>query len=126
MNQPITKDEIKILQTKPQPVISERQRPSDNIDPNSIPFGSTFSFPITHRRKEHAMTQKPTSPKTNHRPATALIPKAPPSSDKPPSPATTVETQMTTKERLLEKREQGGPLTTRRGAPAEEDLRSRR
>ncbi|KAL0824786.1 hypothetical protein Bca101_048463 [Brassica carinata] len=72
------------------------------------------------------MTQKPTSPKTNHRLDTALIPKAPPSSDKPPSPTTTVETQMTTQDQLLERREQGGPLTARRGAHAGEDFRSRR
>ncbi|KAF3520200.1 hypothetical protein DY000_02062746 [Brassica cretica] len=32
-------------------------------------------------------------------------------SDKPPSPTTTVETQMTTQDQLLERREQGGPLT---------------
>lgn len=34
-------------------------------------------------------------------------------SDKPPSPTTTVETQMTTQDQLLERREQGGPLTAR-------------
>ncbi|KAF2581240.1 hypothetical protein F2Q70_00009403 [Brassica cretica] len=71
------------------------------------------------------MTQKPTSPRTNQPPYTARSPKRHHRGNNAPSLTISDEAQKTTQALIIDRRVRGGPLTAPRGAPAEEDLRSR-